>query len=87
MPLTVAVPTVVPPLVQVAGAEACGPNTLKVIVPVAPAVAPDNAEPIDDAASAVPAVPLAGPDAVVVVAFVTTVEDMDAPHVLAPAVL
>ena len=35
MPDTDAVPTVVPPVVQVVGAEDCGPKTLKVIVPEA----------------------------------------------------
>ncbi len=38
LPLTVAVPTVMPPLVHVVGAVACGPNTANVTVPVAPAV-------------------------------------------------
>ena len=32
--MTVAVPTVVPPVVQVVGADDCGPKTVKVIVPV-----------------------------------------------------
>ena len=40
LPDTVAVPTVVPPLVHVVGALACGPKTVNVIVPPAPLVAP-----------------------------------------------
>jgi hypothetical protein len=58
--LTIAVPTVVPAL-QLVGAEGCGPNTLNVIVPVGLAP-PDSAELIEPAATAVPAVPLAGAD-------------------------
>jgi hypothetical protein len=85
LPDTVAVPTVVPPLVHVDGAVAWGPNTLNVTVPVAPAVAPDNVELTDEAAIAVPVVSVAGPLAVVVVALVTTVEAMPLPHVLAEA--
>jgi hypothetical protein len=57
---TVAVPTVVPPLVQSVGGEDCGPNTVKVIVPEAPLVAPDRVALIELAAIAVPTVPLAG---------------------------
>jgi hypothetical protein len=87
LPATVAVPTVVPPLVHVDGAVVWGPNTLKVTVPVAPAVAPDKVELTDDAATAVPAVPVAGPLAVVVVALVTAVEAIPLPHVLAEAAL
>jgi hypothetical protein len=87
LPLTAAVPAVVPPLEHVVGAEACGPNTLKVTVPPAPAVAPDSAELIDVAAMAVPAVPDDGAVAVVAVALVTAVEAMPAPHVLDEAAL
>jgi hypothetical protein len=84
----VAVPTVVPPLVQVDGAVACGPNTLNVTVPLAPDVPPDKVEEIDDAAIATPVDPVAGPDALVaVVACATTVEAMPLPHVLAEAAL
>jgi hypothetical protein len=83
----VAVPTVVPPLVQVDGAVVCGPKTVNVIVPVAPPVAPDRAELIELAASAEPALPLAGAEAVSAPAFVTTVELIPLPHVLADAVL
>ncbi len=82
-----AVPTVVPPLVQVEGAVAWGPKTVNVIVPVAPAVAPDSVEPIEPAAIAEPAFPLAGAAAVSVPAFFTTVELIPLPHVLAEAVL
>jgi hypothetical protein len=61
-PAAVAVPTVVPPLVHIDGAEACGPNTLNVIVPVA-VPAPEllaNTPLIDEAAIAVPAVRVPG---------------------------
>jgi hypothetical protein len=62
LPAAVAVPTVVPPLVHVDGAEACGPNTLNVIVPVA-VPTPEllaNTPLIDEEAIAVPAVPVPG---------------------------
>jgi hypothetical protein len=85
LPLTVAVPIVVPPLVQVVGALACGPYTVYVIVPVAPAVAPDSTELIELAAIAVPATPVAAAVAVVVVAFLTTVEAIPLPQVLTDA--
>ena len=86
MPETVAVPTVVPPVVHVAGAVACGPNTLNVIVPVAPLVPPDRLALIAKAAIALPAAPEPGPDAlVVVVAVPTTVEAIPLPHALADA--
>jgi hypothetical protein len=49
LPETVAVPTAVPPLVQLVGAVGCGPKTVNVIVPVAPLVAPESAELIEDA--------------------------------------
>ena len=61
LPLTVAVPTVVPPDVQVLGSVE-GPKTVKVMVPVA--VEPEelaNTELIEEAGMAVPAVPVAGP--------------------------
>ena len=86
-PDTVAVPTVVPPLVQLVGAVDCGPKTVKVTVPVAPAVAPERAPPIELAEIAVPTFPLAGPEAVSVGAFLTTVELIPLPHVLAEAAL
>jgi hypothetical protein len=78
----VAVPTVVPPLVQVVGAAACGPKTVKVIVPVAPAVAPDTVELIEPAEIAAAVVSLAGPDALAFVAFLTTVELIPEPQEL-----
>jgi len=83
LPLTVAVPTAVPPLVQVVGADAWGPNTVNVTVPVAPLVAPDSAEPIDEVAMAVPAISVADAVAVVAVVLVTTVSAIPEPQVLA----
>ena len=78
-------PTVVPPLVQVLGALACGPKTVKVIVPLAPAAPPESVEVIELPAISALVAALAGPDAVVVVAFLTTVEAIPAPQVLADA--
>jgi len=83
LPVTLAVPTVVPPEVQVVGAEAWGPKTVKVMVPVAlePEVAAKALE-IEPAAMVLPAEPLAGPVAVrVVLAMATTVSDMPEPQV------
>jgi hypothetical protein len=65
LPETVAVPTVVPPVAQLVGAEDCGPKTLIVIVPVG-LVPPARVLDTELAAMAVPAVPEAGPDAVTV---------------------
>ena len=87
MPDTVAVPTVVPPLVHEEGAVVCGPNTVNVIVPVAPLVAPDSVDPIEPVAIAVPDVSVAGPDARIVVVFLTAVEVIPEPHVLAELLL
>ena len=89
LPDTVAVLTVVPPLVQVAGAVVCGPNTMKVIVPPAAGlvVPPESVELIELDAIAVPAVPLAGPVAEVVVVLVTAVDVIPLPHVLLEPVL
>jgi hypothetical protein len=88
LPLTAtAEPTCVPPLVQLVGAAACGPNTVKVIVPPAPLAAPVNVEAIDGAVIAVPGVLLAGPPAVTLVVFVTVVDVMPAPHALLEALL
>jgi hypothetical protein len=79
LPLTAAVPTVVPPLEHVAGAVACGPNTVNVIVPPAELVAPDTAALI----AAVPAVPPAGaPTVKAGDATPTTVEAIPLPHLL-----
>jgi len=60
-PAGVAVPTVVPPLVQVAGAVDCGPKTLNVMGAVAFAPELDaRVAAIDAAGTAVPTVPVAG---------------------------
>ena len=61
LPAGVAVPTVVPPMVQVVGKEAWGPNTLKVMVLVslAPELAPRVAVRLVFAI-VVPAVPVEG---------------------------
>src|SRR5215471_3597675 len=69
LPETVAVPTVVPPVVQLVGGESgeVGPNTVKVIVPVASLVCPARVALIALAAIAVPAVSLPGADTVVMV--------------------
>ena len=76
-------PTVVPPLVQVVGAVAWGPKTLKVMVPVA--FAPDDAASTEEMLAvvmAVPAVPVPGPVAVIVgAALATTVSDIPEPQV------
>jgi hypothetical protein len=56
LPDTLAVPTVDPPVEQSDGAEDCGPNTLKVIVPDGEAP-PDRLAEIDDASILLPAVP------------------------------
>ena len=87
VPLTVAVPTVVPPLVQLVGALVWGPNTVKVIVPVAPLVAPDSVELIELVPIAVLVASEAGALAVDVVAFLTVVEVMPVPQVLLEALL
>ena len=67
LPWTDAVPTVVPPVVQVVGAVVCGPKTLNVIVPPAPLDAPVSWELIEPAAIAVLVAPLAGAATVVAV--------------------
>jgi len=89
-PAAVAVPTVVPPLVHVDGADACGPNTVNVIVPVAldpPELAPKTPL-IDEPAIAPPAVPVVGAvtDSVGD-AFPITVSAIPEPQVLAAALL
>ena len=61
MPAGVAVPTVVPPEVQVVGAELEGPKTVKVIVEVS--LEPEEEPKVaasEEALMAVPAVPRAG---------------------------
>ena len=84
LPATVAVPTVVPPVVQVVGAVAWGPKTVKVMVPVTAGavVPPASAELMELAAMAVPAVPVPGPVAVSVgAALATTVSVIPEPQV------
>jgi hypothetical protein len=83
--LTVAVPTVVPPL-QTVGAEDCGPNTLNVTVPVGPDP-PDSIELIDPAAIAVSTVPVPGADTVTIGELRTDVEAIPAPQPLFDAAL
>ena len=70
--VTVALPTVVPPVVQMVGAVVWGPNTVKVIVAVG--LAPPVSVALSvEAAIALTAVPLAGAVMVVVVAFLIVV--------------
>ena len=89
MPETVAVPNEVPPVVQVVGAEDCGPKTLKVTVPEA--LAPDAAERtelIELVAMAAPVESVAGPVAVTVgLALATIVSAIPVPHLLAAELL
>jgi hypothetical protein len=88
LPEMVAVPMVVPPLAQVVGALACGPNTVNVIVPVAPLVAPDRVELIELVEIAVFVLSVAGADALVLgLAFATTVSAMPEPQALFDAAL
>ena len=83
--LTVAVPTVVPPVVQVVGAVVWA-KTLKVMVPEA--FEPEEAARVEvmlPAVMAVPIVPFVGPLAVSVgVALATTVSESDIPAVPQP---
>jgi hypothetical protein len=72
LPFTAAAPTVVPPLVQVVGAAAWGPKTLKVMVPPALLVALPRAELIDAAPIGVLVASVAGADADAMVAFSAT---------------
>jgi hypothetical protein len=78
LPETVAVPTVVPPLVHVLRAVDWGPNTVYVIIPPAAGllVPPERVALTELAAIAVAAVPLTGPAAVEAVVFFTAVEVM-----------
>ena len=87
--LTVAVPTVVPPVVQVVGALVRGPKTVKVMVPLAfEPEDPVKAEVMLPAVMAVPAVPVAGTFAVTVgVDWPTTVLDIVPPQVEVAALL
>ena len=75
-----AVPTVLPPLVHVVGAVVCGPNTLNVIVPVAPLVAPLSIELTELAAIAVLVLPVPGADTVVEVTRTVLVKPLVAVH-------
>ena len=89
MPLTVAVPTVVPPEVQLVGAVDWGPKTVTVTVPVAlePEVAASVPE-MEVLAMAVPAASLAGPDAVSVGDALATINSgMLEPQMAAAALL
>jgi hypothetical protein len=87
LPEIVAVPTVVPPVVQLVGAEDSGPKTVKVIVPVGLDPAARTLE-IEVLAMAVPIEPVAGPVAVIVgLALPTTVSDIAEPQVLAAMLL
>ena len=86
MPVTLAVPTVVPP-VQLVGAVDSGPKTVKVIVP--DGLMPEaSAELIVLEAMAVPMVPDDGPVAVRVgTALEMVVSDMAEPQLLVAALL
>ena len=80
MPLTGLVPSEVPPAVQVVGAVACGPKTVKVTVPVG-LDPPERVAEIVAAVMEVPAVPLEGPVAEKLgETLATTVSDMVEPH-------
>ena len=86
-PDTVAVPTVVPPVVQLVGAEDSGPKTVTVIVPVG-LEPPARTLDIELAPIEVPMFPVAGPVAVTVgLALLTTVSDIPEPHVLVAELL
>ncbi len=81
-------PTVVPPLVQVVGAVACGPKTVNVIVPVAAVVAPLSVALIELVPMAVEVVSVPGAPAVMgALALPTTVEVIPEPQVLLEAEL
>jgi hypothetical protein len=60
LPDTAAVPTAVPPLVQVLGALAWGPKTTQVMVPPAAALPPDSVDVIEVAGIALEVVPVLG---------------------------
>ena len=85
LPATVVpAPTAVPPEVQVVGAVAWGPKTVKLMVPLTAGavVPPASTELMLAAVMAVPIVPLAGPVAVTVGEnLATTVSDIAAPQV------
>ncbi len=76
LPVTVAVPTETPPLPQLVGADACGPKTVKVIVPVGIEPA-DKVAVIELVGIWVPMPSVEGPTTVIPgEAFETTVSDM-----------
>jgi hypothetical protein len=82
------VPTVVPPLVQVVGALACGPKTVNVTVPPAPLVAPLSVALIEPVAIAVPVASVAGAPAVrAALDLATTVDVIPEPQMLLEAEL
>ena len=89
LPDTLGEPTVVPPVVQLVGADDCGPKTLMVIVPVE--LAPDEparVELMELRLIGVPVVPVEGALAVTVgPALATTVLVIAEPQVLASALL
>jgi hypothetical protein len=80
--LTLAVATVVPPDAHEGGGEDCGPNTVKVIAPVA-ADPPASVAEIEEAGIELPAVPPSGPltESVGVALAATIVSAMPDPHV------
>jgi hypothetical protein len=83
----VSLPRLVPPLVQVVGALACGPKTVNVTAPVAPEL-PVSVAVIELVAIVVPIVPEAGAPAVIVGDVLpTTVSLMPEPHVVTLALL
>jgi hypothetical protein len=80
--VTLAVPAVVPPVVQSVGAAACGPNTVKVTVPVGEDP-PDSTADTAEVAIALPTVPVDGAlndNDVVDGAALMTVSGIPAPH-------
>jgi hypothetical protein len=82
LPLTDAVPTTVPPVVQFVGAVDCGPNTVNVTLPDAVLVAPVSVAPREPTPIGDPVVALAGAPAVILVVLVTTVDVIPLPQAL-----
>jgi hypothetical protein len=85
LPVTVAVPTVVPPVLQLVGALACGPKMVNVTVPPAELVTPDRTAEIELAAIVLPVDALSGPLAVTFGEPETSVEAIELPHALLAA--
>ena len=80
LPETVAVPTVVPPVEQLVGAEDCGPKTLKVTAPEG-LYPPARVLEMALTPVAVPAVPVVGPVAVTVGLALETIDsDIEEPQ-------